>query len=143
MQKKTIFITGTTGSMGGAGLTAVLQRTDRFDLVTLARPSLKNKAQMRQYSKEAGLKVIWGDLTNYEDVLQCVTDADYVSHPAALVTPTVDHDPVNARRINVGSIENTVRAIKAQPDPGSIKLVNIGSVAMTGDRLYQGYEQLP
>ena len=136
MSKKTVFITGTTGSMGGAALAELLRRTDRFDLVTLARPSQLNKQKMGQYSGEAGLKIIWGDLTNYEDVLQCVTGADYVLHPAALIAPAADHDPINARRINVGAIENIVRAIQAQPDPDSIKLVNIGSVAMTGDRLY-------
>ncbi|MCB1706842.1 MAG: NAD(P)-dependent oxidoreductase [Halioglobus sp.] len=136
MQKKTIFITGTTGSMGGAGLAALLQRTDRFNLVTLARPSTKNKTLLQQYSATPGLRIVWGDLTRYEDVLECVTGADYVLHPAALIAPEADHDPVNARRINVGSAENIVRAIKAQPDPDSIKLVNIGSVAMTGDRLY-------
>jgi nucleoside-diphosphate-sugar epimerase len=136
MAKRTVFITGTTGSMGGAGLEALLQRTDRFSIVTLVRPSPQNKKKMRRYAAEPGLKIIWGDLTDYDDVLQCVTGADYILHPAALIAPQADHDPVNARRINVGSIENIVRAIKAQPDPDSIKLVNIGSVAMTGDRLY-------
>ncbi len=136
MQKKTVFITGTTGSMGSAGLKILLDRRDRFDIVTLVRPSQKNKEMMRQYAAEAGLNIIWGDLTNFDDVLKCVTGADIILHPAAMIAPEADHNPVLARKINVGSIENIVRAIKAQPDPDRIKLVNIGSVAMTGDRLY-------
>ena len=136
MQKKTVFITGTTGSMGSAGLKILLSRKDRFDVVTLVRPSKKNKKIMRQYAADSALRVIWGDLTNYDDVLKCVSGADIVLHPAAMIAPEADHDPVLARKINVGSIENIVRAIKSQPDPDCIKLVNIGSVAMTGDRLY-------
>jgi nucleoside-diphosphate-sugar epimerase len=122
--------------MGSAGLKILLDRRDRFDIVTLVRPSQKNKEMMRQYAAEAGLNIIWGDLTNFDDVLKCVTGADIILHPAAMIAPEADHNPVLARKINVGSIENIVRAIKAQPEPDRIKLVNIGSVAMTGDRLY-------
>ncbi len=136
MSKKKVFITGTTGSMGGAGLKELLKRRDRFDIVTLVRPSQKNKQAMLDLIGEKGLKIVWGDLTNYDDVLECVTGADIVLHPAAFIAPAADHDPETARKINVGSIENIVKAIKAQPDPDGIKLVNIGSVAMTGDRLY-------
>jgi thioester reductase-like protein len=39
MPKKTIFITGTTGSMGSAALLELLERRDRFEIVTLVRPS--------------------------------------------------------------------------------------------------------
>ena len=136
MHKKTVFITGVTGSMGGAGLKELLTRRDRFELVTLARPSATNKQKLRDLEQEPGLRIVWGDLTCYEDVLACVTGADIVLHPAAMIAPAADHHPQAARKVNVGSVENILRAIKAQPDPDRIKLVNIGSVAMTGDRLY-------
>ena len=136
MHRKTVFITGTTGSMGGAGLEILLERRQRFDIVTLVRPSQKNKALMHRYEGIEGLRVVWGDLTNYDDVLECVTGADVVLHPAAMIAPEADHNPVLARTINVGSTENIVRAIRAQREPDRIRLVYIGSVAMTGDRLY-------
>jgi len=135
MGKKTVFITGTTGSMGHAGFRELLGRRDRFNIVTLVRPSQKNKKMMAPFINEPGIKIVWGDLTNFEDVFECVTGADYVLHPAAFIAPAADHDPDMAWKINAGSAENIVNAIKAQPDPDSIKLVNIGSVAMTGDRL--------
>lgn len=93
MTKKTVFITGVTGSMGGAGLNELLRRRDRFDLVTLVRPSAVNKTKLRELLKEPGLRVVWGDLTCYEDVLACVTGADIVLHPAAMIAPAADHDP--------------------------------------------------
>ena len=136
MSKKTVFITGVTGSMGGAGMHELLRRRERFNLVTLARPSAANKLLLRELEQEASVRIVWGDLTCYEDVLACVTGADIVLHPAAMIAPAADHDPQGARAVNVGSMENILRAIKAQADPDRIKLVNIGSVAMTGDRLY-------
>ena len=136
MARKTVFITGVTGSMGGEGLKALLARRDRFDIVTLVRPSKANRKKMAPLAGEAGLRIVWGDLTRYEDVLACVTGADIVLHPAAMISPAADHDPAAARAVNVGSVQNIVRAIRAQPDPDAVKFVNIGSVAMTGDRLY-------
>ncbi len=136
MSKKTVFITGVTGSMGGAGMHELLRRRERFNLVTLARPSAANKISLRELEQQPGVRIVWGDLTCYEDVLACVTGADIVLHPAAMIAPAADHDPQGARAVNVGSMENILRAIKAQADPDRIKLVNIGSVAMTGDRLY-------
>lgn len=136
MSKKTVFITGVTGSMGGAGLKELLTRRDRFDLVILARPSADNKRKLLKLQHEPGLRIVWGDLTCYKDVLACVTGTDIVLHPAAMIAPAADHHPEAARAVNVGSIQNILTAIKAQPDPDQIKLVNIGSVAMTGDRLY-------
>lgn len=136
MAKKTIFITGVTGSMGGAGLEELLERRDRFNLVTLVRPSTTNRAKLARLENEPCLRIVWGDLTCYEDVLECVTGVDIVLHPAAMIAPEADHKPDTARAVNVGSTENIIRAIKAQPDPDGIKLLYIGSVAMTGDRLF-------
>jgi hypothetical protein len=134
MARKRVFLTGTTGSMGGSALKHLLKR-GTCDIVTLVRPSEKNKETMKAYDREPGLEIVWGDLTCYEDVLKCVTGSDMVLHPAAFIAPAADHDPETAWKINVGSAEHIVKAIKAQSDPDAIKLVNIGTVAETGDRL--------
>lgn len=134
MRTKTVFLTGATGSMGKAALDELLERgTHR--VVVLVRPSQKNKKAMSSYASEVGLKVVWGDLTRYEDVQKCVTGAQIVLHPGALVSPAADHDPISAWRTNVGAAKNLVRSIKSQPNPDNIRLVNIGTVAATGDRL--------
>ena len=41
--KKTVFLTGATGTMGWAGLQEFLPRLDRFNVTVLARPSKANK----------------------------------------------------------------------------------------------------
>ena len=133
--KKTVFVTGVTGSMGGATLRELMMRRERFDIVALARPSAKNRKLLAPYAGQAGLRIEWGDLTRYEDVERCVRGADIVLHPAALISPEADRRPEEAWKTNVGSAQNIVRAIRAQPDPDAVKLVCVGTVAATGDRL--------
>jgi len=135
MKRKRIFLTGATGTMGGAALAKFLEQPERFDVVILALPIPESRARLARYQAHKNLTVVWGDLTHYEDVLKCVSDADYVLHPAAFVAPAADHDPETAWKINVGSAANIVKAIWAQPNPHAIKLVSIGTVAETGDRL--------
>ena len=42
---------------------------------------------------------------------------------------------MTTEQVNVGSIRNIPRAIRAQPDPDAVHLVTVGSVAMTGSSL--------
>mgnify|MGYP003471251258 CR=1 FL=1 len=79
--------------MGGAGIKELLRRRERFNLVTLARPSAANKLLLRELEQTPGVRIVWGDLTCYDDVLACVTGADIVLHPAAMIAPAADHDP--------------------------------------------------
>ena len=135
--------------MGHEAFLELLRRKDKYDIVILLRPSKKNKKAFKKYEgkkstpvgetgivEHNGIKIVWGDLTNYDDVLMAVDGTDIVLHPAAMIAPAADHNPKLAKKINVGAAKNIVKAIKAQPNNGDgIKLVNIGSVAMTGDRL--------
>ncbi len=134
MTKKTVFLTGATGSMGGSALGHLLRR-EQHDIVLLVRPSKKNREAMQPHENHPRVKIVWGDLTSYDDVFLCVAGADVVLHPAAFIAPAADHDPPTAWKINVGSARNIVRAILAQPDPDAVRLINVGTVAATGDRL--------
>ncbi len=119
--------------MGRAGLDALLAHRDRFEITALALPTGADRRILAPYIKR-GVKVIWGDLTRYEDVLEGVAGADVVLHVGGLVSPLADSQPKRTLQVNVGAAENIVRAIHAQPDPDRVKLVYIGSVAQTGNR---------
>ena len=134
MQKKTVFITGGTGNMGWAGFQELYSRRDRFDIRLLARDSKKNHKLLKPYLNDPSVTVIWGDLMRYDDVLQGVTGADYVLHVGGMVSPAADYYPEKTLKVNVGSAENVVKAVLAQPNASEIKVVYIGSVAQYGDR---------
>ncbi|ULT58739.1 NAD(P)-dependent oxidoreductase [Neobacillus drentensis] len=132
--KKTVFLTGASGNMGYEGFKQLLDRRDRYNIVALVLPTEKDRKIMTKYEKEPGVKIVWGDLTNYQDVLKCVEGADYVLHVGGLVSPAADYRPSMTTKVNIGAIRNIIKAIKAQPNPDEIKLVYIGTVAETGDR---------
>lgn len=120
--------------MGWAGFKELYKRKDRFNIRILARDSKKNRKLLSPYLDDPAVKVVWGDLMVYEDVLEGVTGADYVLHVGGMVSPAADYYPEKTLRVNVTAAENVVKAVQAQPDPSGIKVVYIGSVAQYGDR---------
>lgn len=130
--KKTIFMTGATGVMGTAGLQEITKRLDHFNLVVLARPSEINKKKLAPY--EGKIRVVWGDLTRYEDVLDGITGSDYVLHVGGMVSPGADYKPKSTRRVNITAAEHIIKAVLAQPADAQPRVVYIGSVAQLGPR---------
>lgn len=130
--KKTVFLTGATGTMGFAGLKEIVKKLDHIDLVILARPSEKNKKLLAPYVDK--IQVIWGDLNNYDDVLKGVSGADIVLHVGGMVSPAADYKPVSTRRVNLTAAQHIVNATLAQPQDHQPKVVYIGSVAQLGHR---------
>ncbi len=132
--KKTVFLTGATGHMGWAGFKELYAKKDRFNIVVLIRDSEKNREQFKDYLNDPSVKIVWGDLMNYDEVLAGVTGADYVLHVGGMVSPAADYYPKKTIKTNTTAAKNIVNAVKAQPDPDAVKVVYIGTVAQTGDR---------
>ena len=130
--KKTVFLTGATGTMGWAGLQELLARPDEYAVTVLARKSPKNEKKLAPYADK--IRIVWGDLMRYEDVLAGVTGADVVLHVGGMVSPQADYYPEKTLKVNVTAAEHVVKAILAQPNAADIKAVYIGSVAQTSDR---------
>lgn len=129
---KTVFLTGATGTMGGAGLQELLRYPDQYKVRVLARPSQKNKTKLAAYTDK--IEVVWGDLTKYEDVLKGVTGSDVVLHVGGMVSPQADYRPTQTRKTNLTAAKNIRDAVLAQPFDKQPKVVYIGSVAQMGDR---------
>ncbi|MEU4420276.1 NAD(P)-dependent oxidoreductase [Actinoplanes sp. NPDC024001] len=121
---KRVFLTGGTGNWGRHILHEL---AGRFQVVALVLPG-------QQLAAIPDVEVVHGDLTDYETVERCVRGADFVLHVGAVVSPFADDHPELAHKVNVGSARNIVNAVRAQPDPGAIGVVMVGSVAETGDR---------
>jgi nucleoside-diphosphate-sugar epimerase len=135
MSKQRVFLSGVTGTMGFSCMKALLEDSGEVELIVLARPSEKNKKIMAPFSGISGLTIVWGDLTNYDDVKISAKNADIVLHVGAFVSPKADYFPKQAMQINYGSTVNIVRAIKELGQAEKTKLVYIGTVAETGDRM--------
>jgi len=147
-RKETVLLTGASGSMGWETFKQLWARRDRYHIVLLVRPTPVNKRKFRKYERTAGispakgagivsgdgLKIVWGDALNHEDVREACRGIDWCLHVMALISPEADRQQEMAHRVNYLATKTIVEAIEEQ-DPDRIRMVYIGSVAVYGDRL--------
>lgn len=124
-----VLLTGAFGNVGLSTLKEMLKRN--YDIRIFDIRTKKNKRIAYRYRKS--VEVFWGDIRNYKDVENAVSDIDVVVHVAAIIPPSADKKPKFAESVNVGGTANIVKAMENQPK--KIKLLFTSSVAVYGDRL--------
>ena len=134
MAKKTVFLTGASGNMGHKSFLEFIKHKDKFNIVVLLRDSKKNRELFAEYLNDASVRIVWGDLTDYDSIKACVDGSDYVLHIGGMVSPAADYYPTKTIVTNTTAARNIVKAVKEQPNPDAVKVVYIGTVAETGDR---------
>lgn len=133
--RKTVFLTGATGNMGREAIKRIAADRDTLRLRILVRPEERAHPVVRATQRDNLAEIVWGDLTDAASVRAGVAGADVVLHVGALVSPLADHMPADlVTRVNVGGTRNIVDAIHAVGDPGTTRLVYIGTIAQTGSR---------
>lgn len=135
MKKQKVLLTGATGGMGYAAFQELIKDMDKQDILLLVLDTKAEREKLKGYEELKGITIYWGNLTNYKDVFECVRKADIILHVAALVSPVADYYPELAMKVNYGSMKNIIQAIKEQDRMDKVKLVSIGTVAETGDRM--------
>ena len=129
-------MTGAGGVMGYESFKAMLPDLGKlYDLVILVRDNEKNRMLFERYIGAPGILVVFGDLLDKAVVADCVRRSDMCLHIAALVSPKADYHPKQAMENNYGSTRNIVEAIHDAGKDSTYKLVYIGTVAETGDRM--------
>lgn len=134
MANKTVFMTGASGHMGWASFQEIYDKRPDLNITVLLRDSEKNRKLFARFLGDERVRIVWGDLNNYESILKGVTGANYVLHIGGMVSPAADYYPKRTLKTNVAAAENIVKAVKAQPNPDDITVVYIGTVAETGNR---------
>lgn len=152
--KERVLLLGASGSMGFVAFKELWARVDengerKYDVVLLLRPSMKNKRLFVSYEQECGIrsipgdgvvegkgfKIVWGDATEYSDILESTQGVDWILSPMAFIAPAADHNPEMSEAVNTKAIEYVIKAIYELGGQNHIKFIYIGSVAETGDRL--------
>ena len=107
--KKTLVITGGTGSFGQAALRRFLD-SDLLEIRIFSRDE-KKQDDMRKRFSSAKLKFYIGDVRDARSVVQAMRGVDYVFHAAALKqVPSCEFHPMEAVRTNVLGTENVLEA---------------------------------
>ena len=108
-EKKTLLITGGTGSFG----TAVMERFLGDDIKEIRIFSRDEKKQddMRNHYKNDKLKFYIGDVRDIASVKNAMYDVDYIFHAAALKqVPSCEFFPLEAVKTNILGTDNVLTA---------------------------------
>lgn len=107
--KKTLLITGGTGSFGNAVLRRLLS-SDISEIRVFSRDE-KKQDDMRKRYNNSKLKLYIGDVRDERSVSTAMRGVDYVFHAAALKqVPSCEFHPMQAVRTNVLGTENVLEA---------------------------------
>lgn len=132
--KKIVFLTGGTGGMGTETIKKMIENPDEIELRVLARDSEKNRQKLAVYGDK--IKVIWGDLLDFDLLSQSMKGVDYVFHVGALLNPfSTDYPAEQVLRTNYGSTLAMLRGIKQFGQEETTRFIYVGTVEMTGDRM--------
>lgn len=107
--KKSLLITGGTGSFGNAVLNRFI--TTDFKEIRIFSRDEKKQDDMRKKYNNPKLKFYIGDVRDYQSVLNAVRGVDYIYHAAALKqVPSCEFHPIEAVKTNVLGTENVLEA---------------------------------
>ncbi|HYC39585.1 MAG TPA: SDR family oxidoreductase [Chitinophagaceae bacterium] len=126
-----ILVTGGAGFIG-SNLVEALLRDERVSLVrvmdNLSTGSIEN---IREFNTHPKFEFVHADIRSYEDCMECVRDADLVSHQAALGSvPRSVKDPLTTNEVN---ITGTLNIFNAAREHGIRRVVYAASSSTYGD----------
>lgn len=108
--RKTVLITGGTGSFGYTVLKRFLQ-TDEFSEIRIFSRDEKKQDDMRKVLNNDKVKFYIGDVRDERSVENAVKGADYIFHAAALKqVPSCEFFPMEAVKTNILGTENVLTA---------------------------------
>lgn len=122
-----ILITGAFGSLGLNTLSYL--RKTKHEITCFVRNTQKSKRISRKFKD---VKIIFGDIRNYNDIVLAIENQDIVLHFAAVVPPRFNYETLEfSQGVNVKGTKNIVKAIQKQTS--SSALIFPSSVAVFGD----------
>ena len=129
--RKNILLTGASGTVGFEVLKQLYQKRDTIDLTVFDIKTKTSKAKFAPYKKEVG--IIYGDITNEDDLLKVCSGKDIVIHLAAIIPPLADDKPELYFKVNALGTEKLIRNLEKY-SPGAFFLYS-SSVSVYGDRV--------
>lgn len=146
--KKTVLITGGTGSFGKAAVRALLKNKNIKKIIIFSRDELKQYEFSAEFSKKESkiLRFFIGDVRDYKRLEMAVRNVDIIIHAAALKqVPTAEYNPfefiktnvVGAQNIIEASFKNNVKKIVALSTDKASSPINLyGATKLCSDKLF-------
>ena len=149
LNKKSLLITGGTGSLGKALVEEILYRYPEIErLVIFSRDELKQFDMAQKFSEEKYpcMRYFIGDIRDVNRLRRALEGIDYVIHAAALKqVPAAEYNPTEFIKTNILGSENLIEACLDTDVKGVVALstdkaaapINLyGSTKLCSDKLF-------
>ncbi len=112
LNRKSILITGGTGSFGRHCCREILNRYDPARLIVYSRDELKQSEMMTDPSfRRSCMRFFLGDVRDKDRLVRAMSGVDYVIHAAALKqVPAAEYNPHEFIKTNISGAVNIVEA---------------------------------
>ncbi|HNW97626.1 MAG TPA: NAD(P)-dependent oxidoreductase [Bacteroidales bacterium] len=128
---KKVLVTGASGTVGSEVVKQLCEKNDNIEITVFDK---KNKNSERFFSKiSKRVKVIYGDISNKEDVCNACKNQDVVIHLAAIIPPLADKQPQLANKVNVIGTKNLIECLE-EFSP-KVFFLYASSISVYGDRI--------
>lgn len=144
--RKTVLITGGTGSFGSAFTERVLRRGKPRAIRIYSRDELKQYEMRRALKDDSRLRFFIGDVRDGVRLKRACEGVDFIVHAAAMKQiPACEYNPIEAIRTNVdGSINlieaaletNTARVIALSSDKAVYPVNLYGATKLCAEKLF-------
>ena len=123
LNRKSILITGGTGSFGHRYVSTLLDKYNLKRLVIFSRDELKQYEMEIKFKQHKGfdtMRFFIGDVRDGERLKEAMRDIDIVIHAAALKqVPAAEYNPMECIKTNIHGAENVIKAALAN-DVGKV-----------------------
>ena len=143
--KKSILITGGTGSFGKQYVKTILERFRPARLVVYSRDELK-QYEMQQTFDQDCMRYFIGDVRDRDRLIQAMNGVDLVIHAAALKqVPAAEYNPMECIKTNIHGAENVIHAalennvekvIALSTDKAANPINLYGATKLASDKLF-------
>lgn len=151
MDKKTILITGGTGSFGTAFTEHILKNYDPKKIIIYSRDEFKQDLMFKNFKhnmpeKYSKLRFFIGDVRDKDRLYRAFQGVDYVVHAAAMKqVPACEYNPFEAIKTNIEGAQNIIDAaidrgvdkVVALSTDKAVNPVNLyGGTKLVSDKLF-------
>lgn len=143
--RKSVLITGGTGSFGKQYARTLLQRYKPERIVIFSRDELKQFEMQQQFPDEC-MRYFIGDVRDEGRLRQAMMGIDYVIHAAALKqVPAAEYNPMECIKTNIHGAQNVIQAalehnvtkvIALSTDKAANPINLYGATKLASDKLF-------
>jgi UDP-N-acetylglucosamine 4,6-dehydratase (inverting) len=145
LNKKSILITGGTGSFGKKFTEIVIKKYNPKKIVVYSRDEFK-QSEMQKNISSTKIRYFIGDVRDVDRLKLAMVDIDIVIHTAALKqVPATEYNPFEAVKTNVMGAQNVIdaslqsnvsRVIALSTDKAAAPINLYGATKLTSDKLF-------